>query len=378
MELVDLSNKYGHFYAPAFSVRLAGADLVRDLLVAVSQVEVELVMNTASRFSFTLSDCYSHKLRSFCTGRGADLIELLNFGGEIEICMGYGDTRSMPTVLLGSISNISTSFPESGAPELIVAGYDHGFALTLGSGSDSWRDRTDADVVQQIANSRNLKAVVDRTAEKHPQIEQNQLSDWEFLLKLAKRNSADERDSHFEVYVDPGAAKKPTLHFAKPRVKAEPVARLAWGEGLLSFKPEANLAGQVAKVEVYGWDMKRKQAIVGRASSNGGDPQGKSVGTHLGSLVRAPGKEPTLRLRQPSFTQAEVDQRAKAALSEKDKKFLTGDAEAIGLPELRPDCTVRIDNVGKNFSKIYYIEQASHRIDGNGYRTRFKVRETKL
>lgn len=378
MELVDLSRRYGNFYAPAFTVRVGGVDVVRDLLVAVSQVETELVMNSASTFSFTLSDCYSYKSHAFQTGRGADILEIFTLGAEIEICIGYGDARSVPTTMLGVISNITTSFPETGAPELVVSGFDHGHAMTLGTNSDSWRDRTHADVVREIANKHNLDVVTDRTPEKHKQIEQNQQSDWEFLAKLAKRNSADETDSNFEMYVDPGTARKATLHFAKPRVRSEPVVRLIWGEGLLSFRPEANLAGQVAKVEVYAWDVKRKEAIIGKASSDSGNGRAKSVGDHLGALVRAPDRKPTLRVRQPAFTQSEADQRAKAALSEKDKKFVTGDAEAIGLPELRPDRMVQIDNVGKLFSKNYYIERASHRIDSGGYRTRFKVRETKL
>jgi phage protein D len=161
-------------------------------------------------------------------------------------------------------------------------------------------------------------------------------------------------------------------------VKSEPVARLIWGEGLLSFRPEANLAGQVAKVEVYAWDVKRKEPIVGKASSDSGNGRAKSVGEHLGALTRAPDRTPTLRVRQPAFTQSEADQRAKAALSEKDKKFVTADAEAVGLPELRPNCMVQIDNVGKLFSKNYYIERATHTIDSNGYRTKFHVRENKL
>jgi phage protein D len=118
---------------------------------------------------------------------------------------------------------------------------------------------------------------------------------------------------------------------------------------------------------------------VGRASANdGAGPRGKSVSQYLNSLVRDPSKEPTLRLRQPVFTQAEADKRAKAALGEKTKKFLTGDAEAIGLPDLRPDRTVQMDNLGKAFSKVYYIEQATHRVDSSGYRTKVKVRETNL
>jgi len=78
------------------------------------------------------------------------------------------------------------------------------------------------------------------------------------------------------------------------------------------------------------------------------------------------------------FTQAEANSRAKAALNEIAKKFLTGEAETVGLPELRPDRNVLLDNLGAPFSRIYYIQQATHKVDGNGYRTRFKVKETAL
>ena len=378
MELIDLSRNYGHFYAPAFSVRIAGADVVRDLLVAVSRVEAELMLNAASHFSFTLSDCYSHKLHAFLSGRGENLLELFTLGAEVEICMGYGDSRSTPTTMIGTVYEISTSFPDGGSPELVISGFDHGFPLTLGTNTDSWKERSDSDVVQQIASFHNLNTVVDPTSEKHRQIEQNQVSDWEFLKTLAARNSDDKQSNHYELYVDNNESKRPTLHFALPKVNSAPVVRLVWGEGLLSFKPEANLAGQVSKVEVYGWDVQRKQAIVGRASADDARPQSKSVSEYLRSVVKAPGRAPTMRLRQPVFTQAEADKRARAALSERTRKFLTGEAEAVGLPELRPDRTVQIDNLGKSFSKIYYVESASHRVDAGGYRTRFKVRETNL
>jgi phage protein D len=379
MELVDLAATYGNFYAPAFSVRLARNDLVRDLLLSVSRVEVDMVLSAASRFSFTVTDCYSSKLHAFRTGKGDELLKLLPFGAQVEICMGYGDAMSMPTAIVGMVTELTTSFPETGSPELIVSGYDLAFPMTLGKNSDSWHDRSDSDVAQLIASFHNLDASVDPTSERHPQIEQNQQSDWDFLKKLADRNS-DDRSNHFEIYVDiVGPQKRPTLRFSRPRMTAAPVVRLVWGEGLVSFKPEANLAGQVSKVEVYGWDLKTKQAIVGRASAgDSGGVRGKSVGEYLSSVVRAASREPTLRLRQPVFTQAEADKRAKAALSEKTRKFVTGEAEAIGLPELRPDRTVQMDNLGAAFSKIYYIEQATHRVDSNGYRTQFKVRETQL
>ncbi len=368
MELATLSKTYGNFYAPAYAIRIGGEDLMRALLVTVSQVEVDMVLGAASRFTFTVTDCYSHKLHAFQTGRGADLLRLLAFGTEVEICMGYGDSKSTPIAVNGAITEITTNFPEGGSPELAIAGYDHGFPLTIGKNSRTWVDASDSDAAHEIASFNNLNATIQTTEGKHPQIEQNQESDWEFLKKLAERN-------HFELYVD----ERKTLHFAKPNDKADAVVRLVYGEGLLSFKSEANLAGQISKVEVYGWDRSGKKKIVGVATAGEESGlSGKSAGQYLNGFVRDPDKRPTLRLRQPVFTQAEADQRAKAALNERAKQFLTGDGETIGLPEVRPDRNVELAGLGVPFSKIYYIQQATHKIDANGYRTRFKVKETGL
>jgi phage protein D len=370
VELRTLSRKYGEFYAPAFSIRVGADDLIRDALVAVSQVEADLVLGAASRFSFTVVDAYSIEKRAFYTGYGKNLLDLLTFGAQVDVCMGYGDARTMPRIVSGLITEITTNFPESGTPELSIAGYDNSFPLTSGKSSRTWTRSRDSDAVQEITSFHNLHAEVEDTRERHEQIEQNNESDFEFLKKLADRN-------HFEIYVD----EQRTLHFHKPRDKADAVVRLAWGEGLLAFKPEANLAGQIARVEVRGWNPKTKETIVGTAQAgeeSGLDGKSRSAGDRLKKFVKDASKQPTLRLRQPVFTQAEANARAKAALNERAKQFLTGDADALGLPEIRPDRNVQLDNLGALFSKVYYIQQATHKVDGNGYRTRFKVKETAL
>lgn len=370
MELATLSSRYGNFFAPAFAVRVGRDDLTRDLFLAVSQVEVDLVLGASARFTFTVVNSYSAEDRTFITGRGRKVLDLLKFGADVDICIGYGDAKSVPVIASGLVTEITTNFPESGTPELAIAGYDHGFPLTIGKNSRTWTKALDSDAVHEITSFHNLNASVETTKEQHAQIEQNQESDFEFLKKLADRN-------HFEMYVD----EHRTLHFRKPNDTATAVVRLAWGEGLLSFKPEANLAGQISKVEVYGWDPKKKEKIVGVARAgeeSGKKGSGKSAGERLKAFVKDPDKQPVLRLRQPVFTQAEAEKRAYAALNERAKQFLTGEAEAIGLPDLRPDRTVMLDNLGTPFSKTYYVQQATHKVDSNGYRTRFKVKETGL
>ena len=73
-----------------------------------------------------------------------------------------------------------------------------------------------------------------------------------------------------------------------------------------------------------------------------------------------------------------MGEEATRPIDERAKKFLTGEGETIGLPEIRPDRNVELTKLGAPFSKTYYIQQATHKVDGSGYRTRVKVKETTL
>ena len=367
MDLAALSNRDGAFYVPAFAVKVDGRSLTEDLGIGVNQVDVDLTLGAAGRFSFTVVDTYDMEKRMFLSAYGSPVLEVLKFGAAVTIGVGYGDRASLAPIMSGLITEITTSFNEGGTPELAIAGYDYLFSMTLGKVSKSWTKASDSDVVSELASQNNLATDIEPTQEKHDQIEQNQESDFEFVKKLADRN-------HYEFYVD---AKK-TLRFGPPRDKADGVVTLRWGESLLSFKPEANLATQISSVEVYGWDPQTKQPIVGRAQAGqetGHDPQRKSGGEQVGGALF---KKPVLQVRQPVFTQSEANARALAILNEHAKKFLTGEAECIGLVDLLPDRNVTLENLGDPFSKTYYIQQTTHKVDNNGYRTRVKVKETTL
>jgi uncharacterized protein len=367
MELADFSNPNGAFYAPSFQVKLGGNSLTHKLGIPVTQVEVDRALGAAGRFSFTIVNSYSIKQHAFLSGYGKPILDLLKFGSAVEVALGYGDFSKLPTLIRGAITEITTSFSEGGMPELSVAGYDSLFPLTLGKQSRNWKKITDSGIVTKLASEYGLDADIQTTEEEHPQIEQNQESDFELMKKLADRN-------HFEFYVSPPN----TLRFGKPHDEGDGIVTLLWGRSLLSFKPEANLAAQVSQVEVYGWDPQQKKAIVGKAvagEESGHDPRRQSGGERLRALTKKP---PVLQVRQPVFTEAEAKRRAQAILNDHAKKFLTGEAESIGLPDLLPDRNITLGNLGDPFSKTYYIQQTTHKLDSSGYRTRVKVKETSL
>ena len=368
MDLADFSDRYGGFYAPAFAVRVAGQDLIRGLAIGVSQVEADLTLGAAGRFSFTVVDTYDLESHSFRSGTGQLVLDVLKFGAAVEIAFGYGDAARLTPVIAGLITEITTGFAEGGTPDLAVSGYDYLWPMTLGKRSQSWRQQSDSDAVSTLAREYGLgSGQIVSTTEVHPQIEQNQESDYEFVKKLAERN-------HYEFYVD----ENRDLHFGPPHDGEQGIVTLRWGESLLSFRPEANLAAQVSAVEVYGWDPQTKKPIVGRAEAgdeSGHDPRRQSGGQRVRAALA---KAPVLQLRQPVFTQAEAKQRAEAVLNDHAKRFLTGEAESIGLPDLRPDRNVTLGNLGDPFSKTYYLQDTTHKYDGSGYRTHFKVKETSL
>jgi phage protein D len=364
MDAATLSDDNGAFYAPAVDVIVDGLSLVHQRAIGVSQIEVDRAVSVPGRFSFTVVDAYDLERRDFVSGLREKVLDVVRFGARVSIRFGYGDRTRLTTVLTGVVTEIGTAFSEAGMPELTVAGYDDLFPLTLGKGSNSWHDTSDGGVVTLIAETYGLRADADDT-EQRVQIEQHQQSDFEFVKKLA------EEHKDFVFYVD----TQKTLRFGRRRDRDEGIVTLRWGESLLSFRPEANLARQVTTVEVHGWDRDRKQPIVGRATV--GEESGKDPGRRTGGdrLRDALGKDVVLSLRQPVFTEAEAKERARSILDERAKEFVSGEFESFGVPDLVPDRNVILGNMGATFSKTYYLEQTVHKMDGSGYRTRARVKE---
>jgi phage protein D len=367
MDLATLSESKGRLYVPAFAVRLAGKDLLRDHAVAVTSGEVDLSLGAAGRFSFSIANSFDPDAQEFLAGQGrSELLKLLTFGAPVEIAVGYGDASSLPKLITGVITQIATSFSQGGSPELTVSGYDNAFPMMGGKNTRAWTKKRDSEAVEEIAGFHNLIPDAPSTKQEEDQIEQNQESDLEFINKLAKRNGC-------EVYVTDR-----TLHFRPPQNQGDGVVTLEWGKGLLSFKPDANLAGQISGVEIYGWDPETKQEIIGRANHGqepGRDPRRESAGDTVGRVMR---ERPVLRVRQPVFSMADANSRAQALLKDQAEQFLTGEGETIGLPEVRPDRNITLRGLGRKFSKTYYVHQTTHHFGTDGYLTRFKVKEITL
>jgi uncharacterized protein len=368
VELKDLEQDPVHdrFYAPAFLIRVGGLDLLRDLFLAVTSVSVDLKERTAGRFSFTVASSFDWKSHDFQSKDATrmDLLTVFAFGSRVEIALGY--VSRLPVMIRGFVTEISASFAAGSTPQLTISGVDGLYPLTVGTRTRDWEDEPESVVAETLAMEAHLDADVDPTHPVFRRIDQTNENDLAYLLKLAKKYGA----TFYE--------RNGTLRFGQRRRDAAPVAELTWGEGLLSFSPEANLARQIAEVRVHGRSETPGREIVGTAKvgdESGVDPGGVTGG---GQFITFLASNPVLKVRAPVKTQAEADALARAILNERAQKFVTGSGECVGLPEILPDTRLSLNRLGRAFSKTYYVTEATHKIDGSGYRTTFKVDEGSL
>lgn len=366
LRISDIEKARNDFYAPVAQVLVANQDLVRGLHLEVTSVQVDHTLGGADRFSVVINNGFDVSKREFIPAAGKTLTQFFEFGSPVQIKMGYRDRLEI--MFKGIVTEVQTSFPSSGLPQLTISGYDHSYCMTKGTASKNWPKMKDSDVVKQIANEYHFKPEVDDTKVVQPKIERSQESAAAFVTRLADRNG-------FEFFV----TEDKKLFFRKPANDKTGIIELEWGRGLLSFSPELNMSEQVAEVEVHGWNIQTKQPIVGKAKRGdepGRDQTRSSGAEYLEKFCDA--KQATLRLREPVFSQQEADQRARAILKRRAEGFVGGRGESLGIPELRPNVNISLGGLGKFFNTSFYIKQTTHTVDSSGYRTSFEVKDTTI
>ncbi|MEW6172908.1 MAG: hypothetical protein AB1510_07535, partial [Bacillota bacterium] len=356
MAFTDLAKKYKNFYVPRYEVLVAGSNVARDKLIEIKGVTVEDVLDGADRFSFSVND------------PGAKWTDSGFFepGGEVEIKMGYSDQLS--TTLVGEIVSLRTVFPAAGTVELEVSGYDLSHQFTRVRRERTFREMKDSQAAAAIAGEarHKLDTEIEETSAVHPVIVQSRQTDYEFLVMLAERN-------FFEFLV-----RERTLYFRRSRPQEEAAVTLDYGRSLTSFSPEVNTAGQVTEVVVRGWNPQTREAIEGRARRGSEEARDQARASGGEIMAELYGTVEERVLDRPVFSRQEADNLARSILNRLSEGLVKGEAECIGLPEIRAGTVVELTGLGKTFSRTYYVESSTHTISGSGYTTAFRVKENTI
>ena len=331
-------------------IKIDGSDLPNKIMDELFEVEVETSLYLPSMFTLRFHD------------KTLELIDATNFsaGKPVEIKLSNSQ-RVLTSVFKGEITAIEPEFTEAFMGELVIRGYDKGHRLNRGTKSRVFKQSTDSDIVQKIAGEVGLSIQADATSEVHEHVFQYAVNDWGFIHERARRNN-------FEVSVEDSK-----LYFRKAPTSS-PTVTLIWGTTMRRFQPRMSLSKQADTVKVRGWDPKKKQSILGQATSSSSSPT-TGIGNWGGPLSKSAFSKAAevLEIRHPVRSQKEADTMAQAILDEINAGFLEAEGIAFGNPDLKAGIKVKIEKVGTKFSGNYVVTTARHIYNYKGYDTHFTV-----
>jgi uncharacterized protein len=303
-------------------------------------------------------------------GKPVDFIyfnrDIIDFGRTIEVA--FNDGSAPKVVFTGIVTALGCEYPEAREPELMVHAEDRLAELRIRRRTRVFENRSDADILSDVANDAGLAPDVRMTGPGHTQHLQVNQSDLDLLRERA--GAADGlmtlRDKDFRV-ID------------RSRVSDTPV-RMSNRNELIRFSVLADLAHQRTRVRVHGWDVANAQAIheeAGADTARAAAEQSGRVGPEvLGGIW--PEAAEDLHQEMPA-TADEARRLAQAHMARRSRGFVRGRGTALGNPALRVGSRVELVDLGAFFSGVYRLTAVRHRFDMNdGYRTWFEAERAAL
>lgn len=285
----------------------------------------------------------------------------LKLGAPLVVKLAKPVGGQLGEVFNGEITTVEAELGSTAAGdpvlELTVTALDRSHRMHRKTTTRTFRQTTVSDIARKMAGEHGVKvgtlaALPGGAAEERHQVGE---TDWEYLSRLVEAHGG-------ELDVSAGA-----LHIVDPTKAKSAVAKLVYGETLQRFRPRVSSVGQVAKVNVRGWDVKKKAAIAKTATA-------KASTTVQDSSVNGvvSGAEVLIATAHVS-TDAEADARAKAAAAEIGHERVQGTAVASGDPLLLAGEYVEISGVGTRFGGTHRIVSAVHVYGARGYTTQLTL-----
>lgn len=360
------------YFAPSFHVVVNGSRIRADVSAEIEQVQVVSKPDTLDTFSFTIANPLP-KMRWTHT----DDADLFREGSSVKIALGYVD--DMQDMIEGEITQISPSFPQSGIPTVAIEGHTLLHRLHGTHTTRTFQGVSDKDIVAKIAQEANLQAEAEDTQIHYEYLIQPNQTDLEFLRERARR-------LHFEILVQ---GKK--LIFRRSQEQKSKSYTLVWAHAqkavamgsntipLSTFHLQMNASKPATSVEARSYDPISKQAFVSHAGPS--DQTSAMGGTTKGGDVTSAAfkrERKHVHVVTPFGSPSECHEHAKASYNNQAMGLVSGTAETIGVPDLRGGQIITLLGVGRRFEGEYRIDEATHIIAGDGYKTTLSVKRNSV
>jgi phage protein D len=325
--------------APAYSVTIGSRSFTQPASDGLEQLVLEDHVDMVSYLALRLSG-----------GEGQPRWEV-QLGDTVEVKLGAGEV----VLFTGEVTALEPAWTEGGS-YLTVRALDNTHRLARGRKTRWFKDKKDSDIVNSVGGESNLPVETDPTPETHAYTLQRNESDLAFLRRLAARNN-------FKLSVEQGKLlfKKADFHGTG--------ATLTMGTDIKSCRMQFNSQDQVSKVVVRGWDIRKKEEIVGTATP--GDVETIGSGEVGASLASSKFGEHVAYITDvPVASQSEATALAKAEMNRLARQFCQGTVLAEGNDQLRAGATVTLAGLNEGSNGTFFIVASRHVISTqSGYTT---------
>lgn len=348
----------GPLLTGSFTISVSGAALPAGLEQVLVSATVEHSLNLPDVVALRFRD----PDRTFLAAAG------IAIGAPLTVSVAGPDDAAPQVLIEAEVTALEAEFDATGT-FTVVRGYDASHRLFRGRRTETYTQLTASDAARKVASRAGLGVgVIEATSTVFAHLSQAGVSDWQFLDALA-------REIGYEVCVRAGK-----LDFRKPRAASDAPAVggdpgplvLQQGYNLLRFRAVVTSADQVKDVQVRGWDVARKQALIGVAPAHTNSALLPTTSpAQLAHLFRDPSY---LATDVPYGSQAEVDTAATALADQIAGAFAELEGVARGNPKLRARAAVAVDGLGAPFDGKYVVTTSRHSYDpATGYVTHFAI-----
>ncbi|WP_426561260.1 VgrG-related protein [Angustibacter sp. McL0619] len=294
----------------------------------------------------------------------------IKIGSALTISVTGPTSTQAVDLITAEVTAVEAEFSPTGTFTL-VRGYDPAHRLFRGRRTETYLQMTASDIARKVAQRAGLQiGSIQSTSTVYDHVSQAGTTDWEFLDRLA-------REIGCEIAVVKGrfTFRSPRPSADAPAASQQPAEQplvLEQGTDLLRFRAVVTSAEQVKEVQVRGWDVSQKKALVATSPA-------KTTSATLGTtdparLAKTFGDPTYVSGDVPYGTQAEVASAAEALAEHIASSFAEFQGVARGNPALFAGAAISIDRVGAPFDGKYTITTSRHSFDpSTGYTTTFAV-----
>ncbi|MEU3247705.1 MULTISPECIES: VgrG-related protein [unclassified Streptomyces] len=289
-------------------------------------------------------------------------------GTEVVLApVADGQGASSP-LLTGEVTGMETDYDGTGT-FTVVRGYDLGHRLLRRRRVAAYRNQTASDIVRKLValNGVPVGPKVGSTRTVYEFISQANVTDWDFLARLADENemvmSLDSRGRFQFAEPDPASGAPST---STPGEKSPFV--LQGGVDVLRCRAAVTSADQVAKTEARGWDVVTKKKLVATAPATAN--AGFAIGVTPEDTAKKFRTAKLVETDTPYDRQPEVKFAAESLADDVTSSFAELEVVVWGNPKLRPGVPIALTDVGKPFEGQYTVTSVRHEFGNDEpYRT---------